>query len=190
MLMFQEIVGYFFIGFAVMAIMAVCCLPICFMLRKRIPLLRQLAYFLFAVCLIVISVPTVLWDLLSVVFGAYEVTLHTLNIVPFKFITENWDMGARKQVTQIIANILMFVPLGFILPVVFPRVRAFARTAVCMLSFSFLIELVQYFIGRSADVDDLILNTVGGMVGYLIFYAFAVRFKDKKLWKSFSGIKS
>lgn len=190
MLMIQEILGYFLIGFLAMAIMAVCCLPICLMMRKRVSLLRQFAYFLFAVCILVISVPTVLWDIVSIVSGTSEVTRHTLNVIPFKFITESWDMGTRKQLTQIIANVLMFMPLGFIFPVAFPRMRAFAKNAVCMLSFSFLIELVQYFIGRSADVDDLILNTVGGVLGYLIFYAFSVRFGGRSLWKEFNGIKN
>ncbi len=189
MLMIQEILGYFLIGFAAMAIMAVGFTPLCFALRKRVSPLRQLAWFLFAVSFLVIIVPTVLWDVVSIISGAFEVTEHTLNLIPFKFITESWDMGARKQLTQTIANILMFMPLGFIFPVAFMGMRTFAKTTVCMLVFSFLIELVQYFIGRSADVDDLILNTVGGIIGYFIFYAFSMWFKEKTLWKKFSGIK-
>lgn len=38
-----------------------------------------------------------------------------------------------------------------------------------MLIFSFSIEFIQYFIGRSADIDDLILNTLGGMLGFGVY---------------------
>ena len=33
-----------------------------------------------------------------------------------------------------------------------------------------LIETMQYFIGRSADIDDVIMNTIGGLLGYLLFW--------------------
>lgn len=45
-----------------------------------------------------------------------------------------------------------------------------------------------YFIGRSADIDDIMLNTLGGILGYLVFYVFSKMFKDKKLWKKLNGI--
>lgn len=64
-------------------------------------------------------------------------TEHSLNLIPFRFITETWDMGVRKQITQTIANILMFLPLGFIFPVAFKKARTFYKTTICMLLFSF-----------------------------------------------------
>lgn len=74
----------------------------------------------------------------------------------------------------------MFLPLGFIFPIAFKKARTFWKTTVSMMLFSFFIEFVQYFVGRSADIDDLMLNTLGGIFGYLIFYLFSKRFKDKK----------
>ena len=59
-----------------------------------------------------------------------------------------------------------------------------------MLLFSFLIEFIQYFIGRSADIDDLILNTLGAMLGYFIFYIFSGLFRNKNIWKKLNGTVS
>lgn len=189
MLIIQEILGYFFIGIIGMAILAVCYLPIYFIMRKRMPLLRQIAYFLFVVCVLVICTATIL-DGIIVRFldgRAILATEHSLNLIPFRFATETWDMGIRKQITQLIANILMFLPLGFIFPVAFKKARTFYKTTICMLLFSFLIEFIQYFIGRSADIDDLILNTLGAMLGYFIFYIFSGLFRNKNIWKKLNG---
>lgn len=98
-------------------------------------------------------------------------------MVLFHSFTENWLMGERKKITQILANVLMFVPLGFIYPIAFPKTRRLWKTTIGMALFSFLIEFIQYFIGRCADIDDLVLNTMGGVLGYFAFYMFL------KLWK-------
>lgn len=192
MLIIQEILGYFLIGIIGMAILAVCYLPIYFIMRKKMPLLRQIAYFLFIGCVLVISTATFLdWVIICLLDGrAIFATEHSLNLMPFRFITETWDMGVRKQITQTIANILMFLPLGFIFPVAFKKARTFYKTTICMLLFSFLIEFVQYFIGRSADIDDLILNTSGAMLGYFLFYKLSKLFKNKNVWKKLNGTAS
>lgn len=115
---------------------------------------------------------------------------HSLNLIPFQFIFTTWKMEARKQITQTIANIIMFLPLGFIFPVTFKKARSFRKTFVCMMCFSFFIEFVQFFIGRSADIDDLMLNTLGGALGYFIFYLFSKLFKEKKIRKKLNGTVS
>lgn len=60
MLIIQEILGYFLIGIIGMVILSVCYLPIYFILRKRIPLSRQIVYFLLGVCVLVICTATFL----------------------------------------------------------------------------------------------------------------------------------
>ena len=157
MLIIQEILGYFLIGIIGMVILSVCYLPIYFILRKRIPLSRQIVYFLLGVCVLVICTATFLeWIIACVLDGRTVIAAErSLNLIPFQFITETWAMEARKQITQTIANVVMFRP---------------------------------YFIGRSADIDDIMLNTLGGILGYLVFYVFSKMFKDKKLWKKLNGI--
>lgn len=190
MVIIQEILGYFLIGIIGMAILAVCYLPIYFILRKRIPLSRQIAYFLLGVCVLVICAATFLGWIVACVLDGRSVLAaeRSLNLIPFQFITETWAMGARKQITQTIANVVMFLPLGSVFPAVFKKARMFWKTAAYMMLFSFFIEFVQYFIGRSADIDDLMLNTLGGMLGFLVFYVFSKIFKGKKFWKKFNGM--
>lgn len=180
MLIIQEISGYFLIGIIGMVILAVCYLPIYLILRKKVPLSRQLAYFFLGVCVLIICSATFLgWIFTRILDGGTVITAqHSLNLIPFQFITQTWAMGTRKQLTQTIANVVMFVPLGFIFPVAIKKARTFWRTTVSMMLFSFLIEFVQYFIGRSADIDDLMLNTLGGIFGYLVFSLFSKLFKE------------
>lgn len=192
MLIIQEILGYFLIGIIGMVILSVCYLPIYFILRKRIPLSRQIVYFLLGVCVLVICTATFLeWIIACVLDGRTVIAAErSLNLIPFQFITETWAMEARKQITQSIANILMFLLLGFIFPIAFAKMRKLWSTTICMMLFSFLIEFIQYFVGRSADIDDLMLNTLGGILGYLVFYIFSKLFKDKNIWKKLNGIAS
>lgn len=179
MLIIKEIFGYFLIGLIGMLGLSILYLPVYFILRKRMSLMRQAAYFLFAVCILVILSATVLDGIImNKMDGKGIITENpTLNMVLFHSFTENWLMGERKKITQILANVLMFVPLGFIYPIAFPKTRRLWKTTIGMALFSFLIEFIQYFIGRCADIDDLVLNTMGGVLGYFAFYMFL------KLWK-------
>ena len=63
----------------------------------------------------------------------------------------------------------MFIPFGLLCPVVFKRTRAWWKTVLTAFGTSFLIEFIQYFIGRSCDIDDLIMNTLGACIGYAAF---------------------
>lgn len=182
--MFEDILGYCFIGFAGICLLAVFYLPAYFLLRKRVSPSRQITYFLFITCVLIILSATifitVIWKLRhgEGIIASYR----TLNVIPFQFITEDWEMGEVLKYTQSFANILMFVPVGFLFPVAFKKFRKFWKTAFCMAGFSFLIEFCQYFIGRSADIDDLLLNSLGGMLGYFIFYMFSKSLQNKMFW--------
>jgi len=74
---------------------------------------------------------------------------------------------------QLLGNVVMFVPLGILLPLLSKRRRRFFLTAAAGLSISLGIELVQLMMlltlisRRSVDVDDIILNVTGACFGYL-----------------------
>ena len=108
---------------------------------------------------------------------------HFLNLVPFVWVKETYLMGFAKMIEQLFMNAVMLVPLVFILPVVFPSVRKWWKTALCVMVFIFGIETLQYFIGRSADVDDLIMNTFGGCIGYLLFFLLNKFLREQTWWK-------
>lgn len=71
--------------------------------------------------------------------------------------------------SQVTLNVLLFVPLGMLLPLVFPRkFNRFWKVSLCAFCATLAIETIQYFIGRSADVDDVIANALGGMLGFCL----------------------
>ncbi|MEV6015508.1 MULTISPECIES: VanZ family protein [unclassified Streptomyces] len=76
----------------------------------------------------------------------------------------------RDAVKQIGGNLVLGVPFGVLLPVVFPRTRGILRVLLLTAAVMFLVELVQgaLITGRSFDIDDVILNTSGALVGYLL----------------------
>lgn len=71
---------------------------------------------------------------------------------------------------NIFANLLMFVPMGMILPVLFKnKFNKLWKILIFIICLVFIIEIMQFltFCG-SADIDDLILNTAGCIIGYAI----------------------
>lgn len=78
-------------------------------------------------------------------------------------------------VINIVANVLMFSPTGFFLPLIWPQIQKWQKLFGIGISFSVGIEIAQLFVGRSVDIDDVILNVAGVMLGYSI-YALLTRF--------------
>lgn len=72
---------------------------------------------------------------------------------------------------NIIGNIVVFVPLGILIPLVSLRVRSFKAAAILGAITSLSIEVLQFLFaeGRRMDIDDLILNTLGAIIGWGIF---------------------
>lgn len=85
----------------------------------------------------------------------------TLNLIPFQ------DFSPRN-VLGMGMNAIMFAPLGFLLPAYFERYRHWGRTLAAGLLTSLTVELIQLFTFRATDVDDLIMNTLGVLIGFLI----------------------
>ena len=77
-------------------------------------------------------------------------------------------------------NIIMCVPLGFLLPFIWKEYRKLYKTTVVGFCFSLLIELSQLITTRATDVDDLIANTLGTIIGYFIWMVFSKLFKKYK----------
>jgi hypothetical protein len=68
-------------------------------------------------------------------------------------------------------NVLLFVPFGFLVPMLWPRADRLWAVVPAGLAFSLLIELSQLLNNRASDVDDLLMNTLGAAVGFLLFRA-------------------
>ncbi|WP_411842399.1 VanZ family protein [Salinicoccus sp. HZC-1] len=90
------------------------------------------------------------------------------SFIPFLSIIETWEYATtRAIINSLLMNILLFVPLGFFL---YLLIRRAFLTVVSAFLISIFIEFLQYMlpIGRISNVDDLILNTAGGVAGMLI----------------------
>lgn len=71
---------------------------------------------------------------------------------------------------NLVGNILVFIPYGFLLPKAYPRCGKWWRVFYCVVGFVLGIELFQLFSAYGAfDVDDILLNVTGAMAGYLVF---------------------
>lgn len=152
------------------AAVAFCCyLPYAAMLwvqKRRLPLMRHATLYLLVGTFVMLSYATIFWYGFPLDFHpAYRF----LNLRPFAWAITPYAMGTARMAAQLLLNVAMFVPVGLLLPVAFRRLRRFPRTAVVCLAVTLSIETLQYFIGRSADIDDVLLNLLGGMLGYGLF---------------------
>ncbi|MEH0416586.1 VanZ family protein [Streptomyces sp. B21-083] len=76
----------------------------------------------------------------------------------------------RDAVRQIGGNILLGVPFGVLMPVVAPRTRGVLRVLFLTATVMLMVEVAQgaLITGRAFDIDDVILNTTGALIGYLL----------------------
>lgn len=96
------------------------------------------------------------------------------NLVPLKeisrFVKYRELLGTKAVMLNIAGNVAAFLPFGAFLPIFSKRCGKFWRTSFYSFELSLLVETLQLiFKVGSFDVDDLLLNTVGGMLGFLVY---------------------
>ena len=97
-----------------------------------------------------------------------------LNLIPFRTLrlfAGLLDSGVRSHITMAVinlgGNIIMFIPLGFLLPKVFPKLSSLPRVLLTTAIIITIVEIIQLFtLVGSCDIDDLILNVIGSAMGY------------------------
>ena len=140
------------------AFAAVAVLLPCFLLLNRVVFhsrRRTALYFLFALYLAAVYHLT---GLPTVLFITFDVNL---NLIPFEIFT--------KELVLSLLNMAMFVPLGIYLPLFLGKNRSLKSTMLFGLGATVTIELAQLLTYRATDINDLITNTVGALLGYLLF---------------------
>ena len=91
-----------------------------------------------------------------------------INIVP---IVHLFDVYDGRQI-NIIGNIMMFIPVGLTWPFCFKKLDTIGKTVLAGAGFPLFIEITQLpFYDRCSDVDDLILNTTGILIGAIIYFS-------------------
>ncbi len=132
----------------------------------------RLAAFILMVCYIVVLAYVCFF---SERYGRTVGDTYRYNLQPFKeisrFFTYREIIGFRGFVINLFGNILAFMPWGFMVPIIRKRPYKFVYTAVSTFLLSLCIETIQLVtrVG-SFDVDDLILNTAGGIAGFIVYF--------------------
>jgi len=117
---------------------------------------------------------------LWLVFGLL-MTLQPVDPAPGQVVDNNFVLFRTIQIYlanlestfwmgQLIGNLLLLLPVGLLGPIAFPALSGWARILVLAIGLSAAIEVAQLGIpNRSADVDDMLVNVVGALIGYAIF---------------------
>ena len=105
---------------------------------------------------------------------AAEERMYRYNLVPFVEIKRFWiyrkQLGMLAVFTNIFGNVIGFIPYGFILPVIIRKCRSGFFIVLSGFLLSLVVETIQLVTRVGCfDVDDLILNTLGAALGYLLF---------------------
>lgn len=121
--------------------------------------------------------------------GNLSFNFRSANLIPFKTISDFMEMKDRnllRAFANIFGNIGVFAPIGYLLPLLFNKFNKVKKVIIVSIVLSLFFEGTQYFayLG-SLDIDDLILNTVGAIVGYYT-YCVIKRFitNEKKINKA------
>ncbi len=104
-------------------------------------------------------------------------TGENINLIPFHTIRGFFaDFTEDAFLINIVGNIVMFLPWGFGLMLLWKKNQSLGRGIALSFLLTAFIETSQLFIGRSVDVDDLILNFAGGCAGELLYFALQKRY--------------
>ncbi len=106
------------------------------------------------------------------------------NMVPFKEINRFFNnaqvLGIKAVVLNLIGNIVVFIPLGYFIPRVLKSNPGLIVSVLLCMEFSMSVEIIQLITKKGCcDVDDVILNTFGGLIGYIVYYFLRGRKKEK-----------
>lgn len=135
--------------------------------KKRIKILGKVFFILYIVFIFYFL-------LLSDWYGrGQEMKVYHYNLVLFKEIKRFWNyreqLGVMAVLENLLGNVVIFIPFGFFMPIG-SRFRSFIVTTFYGFGISLCVELFQLVIKVGCfDVDDLLLNTIGSGLGYMLF---------------------
>lgn len=155
-------------------------------MKKAINLMIKISFVIYILALFVILFfgSRGRWDNFSIL----EYAAMQMNLVPFKTIALYVRAMMRETINPSIAvanllgNFLLFMPMGIYLPFLFRKIRSLVDFLLYMIPVLSLVELVQLLTKRgSFDIDDLILNLAGAILGFLLWKSVPVQYLWKKI---------
>lgn len=166
----------FIIGIPVLIIMEILRYRKAKLSKKKFIDFKEISIVIFSIYIIALAAMTLL------LIYRFRYSRAAVNIIPvFNTIKDismtRADMASymtKFWITNIIGNLLLLAPLAAIAPIIFKKLRSIKATMILCFLVSLSIEFLQYLFGffgnsRSADIDDVILNTLGGLIGFSIF---------------------
>ena len=127
-------------------------------------------YFLILLKLIYFKLP---WQaVIMIITGENTNYSHSLNLIPFRTITSYLKLIPsipKIALKNLLGNVIIFLPFGFLLPIFWSKINSSQKIIIISIIFSFVLEISQLILHLgSFDIDDIFLNTLGALLGYLV----------------------
>ena len=164
------------------------------LLTKKYPRIKKPVIFILGISYLFLILSLTLQPIF---ISTYKVTWDEMklygppwNLKPFSLIIPQWKnvlAGQKGALRQFFGNIIMFMPAGLLMPFVFKKTRCFLWALLGAFLFTLCIESLQLVLCvagmclREFDVDDLILNTFGAVLGHFIYRLIFHTRKHKKV---------
>ncbi|MCI6271644.1 MAG: VanZ family protein [Erysipelotrichaceae bacterium] len=144
-----------------------------YFLKKTLNLKRELIMFLFIMYIIALFSQTVFIslpnDISSILKFDFKGRINTYTFQVFIDSLRNYKLGNYSYfIINVLGNVFAFVPLGIFVPILFKNKKLFSLILIGF-TLSLVIEIIQLTVIRATDVDDVMLNTIGTILGYLIY---------------------
>ena len=136
---------------------------LCYLIKskEKIVIYKELSMLIFGIYILC---------LFQVVTFQDDVTWATNNFIPFEEIMR-YNITSRLFFKNVLGNMIMFLPFGFFVSYYLKSEKVTLPLFLILIA-SISIEVVQLSIGRVFDVDDIILNILGGLLGYALYFIF------------------
>lgn len=168
--------------------------------NKKTNIVREIILFIFFVYFLFLLLLTIFKGgciEFSNQFNSYMYREHGLlgiiNIVPIKETINTFmhsETGMRNSLRNLIGNILVFMPLGFFIPLLFDKFNNLKKVLKVGCLSSLAIELSQLFVGSNVcDIDDVIYNTLGALAGFICYKTFETIIKKVNLKNKLDKIR-
>ncbi|WP_268318635.1 VanZ family protein [Bacillus inaquosorum] len=154
-------------------------------IHKHIVIFCLLVYFFNLISVTLFPMPIDADLIKDMKYDTYIPFVSGNNFIPFYFIVDVYHEGLQYYVIRSIGgNLILLLPVGLLFPLLFKKLNNVKRILLTGFFISLFIELAQLSISvyirsvyRSFDVDDLILNTLGTVIGYWLFFILSMFYK-------------
>lgn len=136
--------------------------------EKKMNIKKLLYGFIFVAYIITVCLLT---DILNIRISDFTSMHMSPNIIPLLDTINGLKDSPMKILPQILSNIIFFIPLGVLLFLYYPKM-SIKKVFVISGGFSLLVEILEYFRGRYCDIDDLLCNVLGAIIGAIGYKGF------------------